>query len=325
MLKNLQEYNYGEELNLVLMIRNSQLRRNKKDKFYLMMQLSDHSETIRGNYWNASESDADTFSSGTLVEVDGKKEEYQGHPQIKIYNMHVVKSDDGYDLNNFIKEAPESRNEMELEINEYANKINNKVWFQIVNYLLDKWHERFYTYPAGKSNHHAVRGGLAYHTLSMLRDAEGLANNYEQVNRSLLYAGCILHDMGKVLELTGPVATQYTIEGNLVGHLVIIDEQIELAAQKLKIDMSNEDLLLLRHMVLSHHGIGEYGSPKRPALLEAELLHRIDDLDAMMYAVTKALQETKPGKFTEMIHGQNDKRFYRPNDDDALKRAKLLQ
>lgn len=111
----------------------------------------------------------------------------------------------------------------------------------------------------------------------MLKDAKGLADNYEQVNRSLLYAGCILHDMGKVLELSGPAATQYTTEGNLVGHLVLIDEQIMLAAQDMKMNLESEDLLLLRHMVLSHHGRFEYGSPKLPALLEAELLHRIDD------------------------------------------------
>ena len=278
-----------------------------------------------GNYWDADQRDADSFSSGTIVELNGKREEYQGRPQIKIYSLRVVGPDEGYDLNQFVKSAPEKVDDMKEEINNYVFKILNPTWNRIVRYLLEKWGKRFYDYPAGKSNHHAVRGGLAYHTLSMLRDADGISRNYPQVNQSLLFAGCILHDMGKVLELSGPAATQYTAEGNLIGHLVLIDEQIMMAAQKLHLDLESEDLLLLRHMVLSHHGKFEYGSPKLPALLEAELLHRIDDLDATVYAVTNALQHTKPGNFTEPLMSQDGKRFYRPKVDEALDNSRKLE
>ena len=159
----------------------------------------------------------------------------------------------------------------------------------------------------------------------MLRDAEGIANTYPQINRSLLYAGCILHDMGKVIELSGPVATKYTTEGNLIGHLVLIDEQIMLAAHELKIDEHSEDLMLLRHLVLSHHGLPEYGAAHRPVVLEAEVLHKIDDLDATVYAITNALQQTKPGEFTETIKSQDNRRFYRPKNDEALDQAPKLE
>lgn len=325
MLKRLLDYNDDEEMDIVVLIKNSQLRRNKKNKLFLAIQFGDGSGEIRGNFWDANNQDAATFSTGTIVELNGKREEYQGRPQIRIYSLRVVGPQEGYSLDQFIKSAPEPVNDMQAEINQFVDQIENKNWKMIVQYLLKKWNKRFYDYPAGKSNHHAVRGGLAFHTLSMLKDARGLADNYEQVNRSLLYAGCILHDMGKVLELSGPVATQYTTEGNLVGHLVLIDEQIMLAAQDLKMDLESEDLLLLRHMVLSHHGRFEYGSPKLPALLEAELLHRIDDLDAAVYAVTNALQHTPKGTFTDPLQSQDGKRYYRPKYDPALDQAKHLE
>ncbi len=325
MLKRLLDYNDGEEMDIVVLIKNSQLRRNKKNKLFLAMQFGDGSGEIRGNFWDATNQDAATFSTGTIVELNGKREEYQGHPQIRIYSLRVVGPQEGYELDQFVKSAPEPINDMHAEINQFVNQIQNRTWKTIVQYLLKKWGKRFYDYPAGRSNHHAVRGGLAFHTLSMLKDAKGLADNYEQIDRSLLYAGCILHDMGKVLELTGPAATQYTTEGNLVGHLVLIDEQIMLAAQDLKIDLESEALLLLRHMVLSHHGRYEYGSPKLPALLEAEILHRIDDMDAMVYAVTNALQHTGRGTFTEPLLSQDGKRYYRPKHDQALDNAKHLE
>lgn len=325
MIKRLLDYNDGEDMNLVLLLKDSSLRTSKNGKQYLVLQFSDSSGTIRGNLWNASQQDADTFSPGTIVELSGRREEYQDRPQIRIYDLRVVGPNEGYDLSQFVHSAPIKQKDLEEEINKRVFEILNPTWNRIVRYLLKKWNKEFFSYPAGKSNHHAVRNGLAFHTVSMLRDAEGIANTYPQIDRSLLYAGCILHDMGKVIELSGPVATTYTTEGNLIGHLVLIDEQIMLAAHELKIDVHSEDLMLLRHLVLSHHGLPEYGAAHRPVVLEAEVLHKIDDLDATVYAITNALQQTKPGEFTETIKSQDNRRFYRPKNDDALDKAPKLE
>ncbi|CCI85815.1 hypothetical protein FC52_GL000021 [Lactobacillus pasteurii DSM 23907 = CRBIP 24.76] len=326
MFKHLADYNEGEEINTVAKITSSQLRLSQSNNNpFLIVQLADSSGEIKGIYWRAEAGDDNVFSAGTIVEIDGRRTVYQGQAQIRIYSMRVVTEKDGYDLSEFVKQAPEKSDSIEEEINSYVFEILNPTWNRIVRYLLKKWKDNFFSFPAGKSNHHAVQGGLAYHTVSMLRLAKAIVNCYPQVDKSLLYAGCILHDMGKVIELSGPVATQYTVEGNMIGHLVLIDEQIFLAANELKLDTKSEDLLLLRHMVLAHHGKFEYGSPKLPQLLEAEILHQIDDFDAGVYAITNALQHTKPGTYTDAIKSRDGRRFYRPTKDEALDQAKLLE
>lgn len=323
MLKNLMDYNLGEEFDQVLLIKHAQLFHTKKGTTYLMLELADKSGSMRANLWDADEEDWAKYPTGDLVAVNGVIDEYQNRPQIKIFSIRPINNDNGYDLSSFVKKAPEASASMKEEINDYVFKILNPTWNRIVRYLLEKWSNKFYAFPAAKSNHHATQAGLAYHTLSMLRDAEAISKNYPQVNQSLLFAGCILHDLGKVIEFTGPVATRYTTAGNLLGHLVIGDEEIVLAANELKIDKESEDVVLLRHMVISHHGLPEYGAAKRPALLEAELLHRIDDLDASIYEITKALQETKPGEFTNPIFAQSGRKFYRPKNSDLDKIDKL--
>ena len=142
------------------------------------------------------------------------------------------------------------------------------------------------------------------------------------INSSLLYSGVILHDMGKTVELSGPTATSYTLAGNLVGHIVLIDEQIVEACHELKISENQEDVLLLRHMILAHHGLLEYGSPVRPHILEAEVLHQIDQLDASIQMLSQALKHTKPGQFSEKIFGMDGRAFYRPENDEGLNHNK---
>src|SRR5699024_6542678 len=173
MLKRLLDYNDGEEMDIVVLIKNSQLRHNKKNKLFLAMQFSDGSGEIRGNYWDANNQDAETFSTGTIVELNGKREEYQGRPQIRIYSLRVVGPQEGYELDQFIKSAPEPVNEFEDDNNKFVMQIYNPTWTKIVKYLLQKWHELLYDHPARKRNHHSVREFLSYQTLSMLKDAKG--------------------------------------------------------------------------------------------------------------------------------------------------------
>ncbi len=176
---------------------------------------------------------------------------------------------------------------------------------------MQKHHEAFFTFPAAKTNHHAFAGGLSFHTLSILRLAKSVVEQYEGINAPLLYAGTILHDLGKTEELSGPVSTSYTVAGNLIGHISLVDGEIVAACQTLKLDSEQEDVLLLRHVVLAHHGMLEYGSPVTPHVLEAEILHRLDEMDASIMMIQGALAHTKPGEFSEKVFGLDKRNFYK--------------
>src|SRR5690606_16554855 len=140
--------------------------------------------------------------------------------------------------------------------------------------------------------------------------ARELCQLYPQVNKDLLYAGIILHDIGKLKELSGVISTSYTLEGKLLGHIPIMVEEIGHMARELKLE--GEEVLILQHLVLSHHGKAEWGSPTPPLVREAELLHVIDLIDAKMNMLNRSLDKVKPGEFTERIFAMDNRAFYKP-------------
>lgn len=183
---------------------------------------------------------------------------------------------------------------------------------RIVRKILNYAKEDFFSYPAAKRNHHALAGGLSYHTISMLQVGRALLKIYPEVNASLLLGGIILHDMGKTIELSGAIATEYTLKGKMMGHIVIVDELIDRACAELGFDPDSEPVLLLKHVVLAHHGKLEYGSPVAPQLLEAELIHHIDNMDATFNMIATALAKVEPGNFSEAIYPLDRRQFYKP-------------
>ncbi|HML45949.1 MAG TPA: HD domain-containing protein, partial [Clostridia bacterium] len=167
------------------------------------------------------------------------------------------------------------------------------------------------TFPAAQRLHHAERGGLLHHTLGMLRLARPFVELYPILDRDLLYAGVIAHDLAKISEMFADelgTVSEYTPEGLLIGHLVRGVVNIELVGREEGVDP--QTMLLLQHMVLSHHGEPEFGSPRKPMFPEAEILHQIDLIDARMNEMTAALKRVRPGGFTEKIWSL-DRRLYR--------------
>ncbi|MFH5810375.1 3'-5' exoribonuclease YhaM family protein [Companilactobacillus sp. FL22-1] len=299
-------------MSLEVIIKRSDFRLVKNGKNFLSLVFEDKTGQIPGKYWDASEEDAKRFKVGTVVQLEGRRDLYQGKPQVNITRLGLL-DPNTVDMSQFVQTAPIKRVEMEAEFDDIFLQITNGAWNRIVRYLFKKYHDRFFTSAAAKVNHHDFQGGLAYHTLSMVRIAEKISDLYPQIDRALLIAGACLHDFGKIIELTGNLDIEYTFEGNMLGHITIVDEEIVKAAEDLKINLDSEDMILLRHMILSHHGLLEYGSPERPKLLEAEVLHEIDMMDASINMITKALEKTDKGQFSERIFGLDNRSFYNHN------------
>ncbi len=312
-MKKLRELAVDESFELFALIKMADIRVARNGKKFIAFTFQDTSGTIDGKYWGASEDEIEKFVAGKVILLGGKREVYQNMPQIKILSLRLAQPDEPEDPALYMEKPPVQIEELKETFNTYLFEITNAKWHRIVRHVLGKYQKEFFDFPAAKRNHHAFVGGLAYHTITMLELAKGVCNQYLELNPSLLYAGVILHDLGKVRELSGPIGTTYTLEGNLLGHIVMVDEEITKACVELNISETDEEVLVLKHVVLAHHGLLEYGSPVRPKIMEAEILHQLDNLDASMQMMLGALKQVEPGEYTDRIFGLDNRNFYLPN------------
>ena len=316
MTKKLYDYQMDDVLETFLLIKSTAERKTKTGKPFLTITFQDTSGEMTGNLWDVSAEQLDMYRLGTVVHVKGKREEYNGQPQLRIDRIRLAQDSEPNNPELYVKRAPINREKMIEKLNEVIFDITNPYMNRIVRFLLNKYNKEFFHSPAAKSNHHAFNGGLAYHTISMLEMAKTVVDYYPNINRSLLYAGLVLHDLAKVIELSGPTATEYTLEGQLVGHIVLIDQEITAACQELKIETDTEDVLMLRHVILAHHGQMEWGSPVRPQVKEAEIIHYLDQLDAKINMMEDALDKTDPGSFSGKVWALENRQFYKPTFTD---------
>lgn len=310
-VKKLYDFHKEEQLSLFLLIKSAEEKKTRNNKPYLAFVFQDTSGEITANFWDATPKDVEQYKAGQVIKVEGKREEYNGSPQLRIKNLRLAQDDEPSNPDLYVERAPMNKDKMTEAFNQAIFDITNANLNRIVRFIMKKYQRDFFLSPAAKKNHHAYLGGLAYHTMSMLKIARVIVSNYDELSPSLLFAGIILHDVAKVVELSGPTATEYTLEGKLIGHIVLIHDEISKACHELKIDESHEDVLLLKHLVLAHHGELEFGSPVRPQIPEAEIIHYIDQIDAKMNMMQSALRKTEPGEFTERIWAMDNRSFYK--------------
>ena len=304
----------GDSVESFYLVKRAQDGVTQQGKPYMTLILADKTGELDSKLWTVTPEQITELKEADLVKVRGEIINYRGKNQMKILEIRTSTPEDNVLVKDFIKEAPIDGEDLFEKIFDYALKITNANLQRITRGLLNKYRKEFSTFPAAMSNHHDFVSGLAYHVYTMLRVGESLCDIYETLDRNLLYAGIILHDIGKVKELSGAVNTTYTVEGNLIGHIVIATEEITKIAEELNIE--GEDVMLLKHLILAHHGKLEYGSPKTPMIPEAEILHMIDNIDARVLMMNKHIQNAEKGTFTQRVFPLEGRMLYRSQGEE---------
>ena len=292
-----------------LLVRMSEQRTGSNGGKYLDLALADRSGEVSAKLWDGN---VPPPPVGSVIKVRGGTLEYNGRLQMRVEKLRALESVDDVDMSLLTPCAPDSPEDMLAEIEAAIAEMESGDAARLTRELLRRCAGPLSYYPAAQKIHHAERSGLLHHTTGMLRMARAVLPVYPWLNRDLLYAGVILHDLCKIEEMDSDelgVVRDYTENGLLLGHLVLGVARIQQAADALGI--AGETVSLLQHMMLSHHGEEAYGSPRKPMFPEAEVLHWLDLLDARMNEMQTVLSKIKPGVFSEKIWSL-ERRLYHP-------------
>lgn len=281
----------------------------KNKRNYLNLILEDQSGEIDAKWWSPTDHDCQVCVQGAVVKGSGDVISYNDSIQMKVAKLEVLEVTDEERMK-FLPSAPLDVEVMMKEINDTISNMQSKALRDITRSLIHDHRAAFMSYPAATRNHHDFINGLLYHTYCMLKIAKGIADVYGNLNNDLLFAGVILHDLGKVKELSGAITPHYTAEGNLLGHISIGHTMIKEKADQL--GYHGEEVVLLEHLVLAHHGKNEFGSPVLPQVKEAEILYLVDNIDARMAMFDKAYEGLAPGETSKRIFALENRTLYRP-------------
>ena len=285
----------GETINDIYIVRDPILRSTTRGDLYIAMHLSDRSGQLNGRMWQATETIYKALPKPGFVHIQGRSELYQNNLQIIINNISVVDVDKVC-IDDFLAKTKKDVKQMFEELKEIVNRIRNPQLRAITEEFLadDELMEKFCNDPGGMKLHHDCIGGLLEHVHNMLRVAVAILPLYPNLQADLVLTGIFLHDIGKTEELTYDMAFTYTDSGQLIGHIVksvlMMNQKVDALKAK-GIQIEQEVVDSLGHIILSHHGEYEYGSPKLPAMLEAFMVYYIDDLDAKLNLVESAINE----------------------------------
>jgi 3'-5' exoribonuclease len=285
-----------ENIDQVFLVADKQLRANRNGNLYLQLRLTDKSGSLTGMLWNASDSMFESVLTGNYLRVAGTTQLYNGQLQMIVTRIEPVDPRQ-IDDQDFVTVSSEEIDKLGQRLTELLRGVNNVHLRNLAECFLadEEFMGKFVAAPAGIKNHHAYRGGLLAHVVSLMEVCRVVAPLYPELDDDLLLLGAFLHDAGKIDELTYDREFGYSDEGQLIGHVVMVISTIEdkvAESERLSGERFPKELLLrLKHLVVSHHGEYEFGSPKLPMTLEAIALHLLDNLDAKLYSVAQILKE----------------------------------
>ncbi len=308
MKKWISDVEDGERIWLNVLISEVSRGVTSKGAPYLNFVIQDRTGTLDAKFWNVSEEQLHTLKAGMFVDIKGDILNYKDQLQMRVLEVHEADRA-SHDVREYLRSAALSKAELKEQMEQRLHEIQNDDIKTVCMEILKEYESDLYDYPAASKNHHDFVGGLAMHILGMMNLAQHICDQYPLLQRDLLMAGVFLHDIGKLIELSGPIATEYTTEGKLLGHISIMQAKVAQVCEQFHID--KEISVLLRHMVLAHHGVYEYGSPILPMIAEAEVLYLIDNLDARMNTLQKALDRVEAGSFTHRIFALENRSFYK--------------
>lgn len=295
-----------------------------KGSTYLDFKLSDKSGEINAKLWDYNPLLHSGFEADSLVKVRGEITKFAGADQLKITKIRLTNESDEVSIDDFVQSADYSGEYMYNKIIEKVNAFSDEDLKALVLNMYEQRKDLLISWPAAYKLHHALRSGLLMHTLSIVKLCEGVCEVYPFVNKDLLLTGAILHDIAKTTEYdvgaTG-IASGYTVEGNLIGHLVKGAMLVDEAAAKLGVP--KEKAMLVEHMLISHHGEPEFGAAVRPMFLEAELLSELDLMDARVYQIAHAIENVEHNEFSSRLWALNDRRIFNPAEKEKDIRVNL--
>ncbi|MEA5093980.1 MAG: HD domain-containing protein [Sedimentibacter saalensis] len=315
--KTISELKAGEKADGFYLVKSFEVKKTTNGKQYIDLELVDKTGEINAKIWEYSKETEEILAENPVVKARGEVLEWSGTRQLKVNKLRGKNDDDDIKISELIPSAPIESSEMLAAVKSYGKKIKDSEIRLLVSNILIKYEKKLYYYPAAKKNHHSYMGGLLYHTLRMLQSGERLGQVYGFLKMDYIYAGVLLHDICKILEMDSDeygVVSDYSMEGKLLGHIIQGIKEIEIEGEK--IGLSREKSIILQHMVLSHHYEPEFGSPKKPMTPEAEILHFLDIIDARMFDFEHALEAIGPGQFTDKIWLLDNRNLYKPTDSN---------
>ncbi|MEI6259658.1 MAG: HD domain-containing protein [Deltaproteobacteria bacterium] len=300
----------GETVDDVFVLSEKSLSQKKDGKNYLNLTFMDRTGTLKGVLWENVEDTVDRISAGDYVQVKGSVSEYRGTLQLVVRTV-IRSAAENVEPADFLPVTTRNIDAMFEKLLQITDTLKTPCFHDLFKlFWADTEMVRlFKAAPAAKKMHHAYIGGLLEHTLSMAILVDRLAGHYTGVDRDLLLTGAILHDIGKIREFEFSSYIDYTSEGRLLSHIVIglqiIDEKMKLIK-----DFPQEQAVLLKHLVVSHHGVKEFGSPELPKTVEAVLLNHIDEIDSKVKGIREFMASEDPNASWTSFHKLMNRHFY---------------